>query len=278
MSSLAQLHSKIDSVVMVKKISTAMRFASQVALFRQMGTFCLEEDRVRLEEDIIAAAWFSHGGRAVLPEWMKMSEGKPRLYVVYGPEKGFCGDMTERLIQHVKKTLAKEDMLWVVGANLLRRLRARKMSFTIQFSTCPKSVGDIPNLIQSDCLKHDYSEISFIYPHYISMIHWEVREKRLFPFSVEKSSDDSAGVSMEDEEKDFWSGVGTRYLHTVAKAVLAHKNVSEFSSRMTAMDKASRNAEDMHADLRKIWQKKRQEMVTNELLEVTAGAVAIEGG
>jgi F-type H+-transporting ATPase subunit gamma len=61
-----------------------------------------------------------------------------------------------------------------------------------------------------------------------------------------------------------------------------HKTVldtqaGEHGSRMTAMDKATENAEEMLKTLKISYNKARQESITNELMEIVAGAAALEG-
>jgi F-type H+-transporting ATPase subunit gamma len=61
-----------------------------------------------------------------------------------------------------------------------------------------------------------------------------------------------------------------------------HKTVldttaGEHGARMTAMDKATDNAEEMLKTLKISYNKARQESITNELMEIVAGAAALEG-
>lgn len=53
-------------------------------------------------------------------------------------------------------------------------------------------------------------------------------------------------------------------------------HASEHGARMTAMDKATENAEDMLKDLKVNYNKARQEAITNELSEIVGGAAALE--
>ena len=54
-------------------------------------------------------------------------------------------------------------------------------------------------------------------------------------------------------------------------------NASEHGARMTAMDKATENAEDLLKDLKIHYNKARQATITNELMEIVAGAAALNG-
>jgi F-type H+-transporting ATPase subunit gamma len=54
-------------------------------------------------------------------------------------------------------------------------------------------------------------------------------------------------------------------------------NAGEHGARMTAMDKATENANDLLRDLKIAYNKARQESITNEILEIVGGAAALEG-
>ena len=54
-------------------------------------------------------------------------------------------------------------------------------------------------------------------------------------------------------------------------------NASEHGARMTAMDKATENAEDIVKELKISYNKARQEAITKELSEIVGGAAALEG-
>ena len=53
-------------------------------------------------------------------------------------------------------------------------------------------------------------------------------------------------------------------------------NAGEQGARMTAMDKATENANELLKDLKIAYNKARQEAITNEILEIVGGAAALE--
>ena len=60
------------------------------------------------------------------------------------------------------------------------------------------------------------------------------------------------------------------------KAVL-DSNASEHGARMTAMDKASDNAQEMLRSLKISYNRARQAAITTELTEIVSGAAALQG-
>lgn len=67
-------------------------------------------------------------------------------------------------------------------------------------------------------------------------------------------------------------------LKTQFHKYLLDTHASEHGARMTAMDKATDNAEDLLRDLKISYNKARQESITNEILEIVSGAAALESG
>ncbi len=67
-------------------------------------------------------------------------------------------------------------------------------------------------------------------------------------------------------------------LQTTFQKYLLDTHASEHGARMTAMDKATENAEDMLKGLRISYNKARQEAITREILEIVGGVAALENG
>lgn len=65
-------------------------------------------------------------------------------------------------------------------------------------------------------------------------------------------------------------------LQTSFHKYLLDTHASEHGARMTAMDKATENANDLLKDLRLSYNKARQEAITGEILEIVGGAAALE--
>lgn len=67
-------------------------------------------------------------------------------------------------------------------------------------------------------------------------------------------------------------------LQTQFQKYVLDTHASEHGARMTAMDKATDNAQELLRDLKISYNKARQEAITNEILEIVGGAAALENG
>ena len=274
MSSLRTLKTKIRSVGFVEKITTAMRFTSQAAVVQILPKLKALEGRMRCDNDIIQKAWASFGGEVFVPEYLRSSVGAPSIYIVFGPERGFCGPMTNSLVSKTLQCSRMYDKLWVVGHNVIKNLREKKRKFDLNFGTREESMEAVFPLLVKELKSCSWEKVFVVYPHFVNLVSWEVRVTQVVPFSLDCERQGS--IALSEDPIDFWKYVMKRYVRRILHYVRAHTQISEHASRMAAMDQASKNAEELVTTLRLKWQRCRQALVTEELLEVTAGAVALE--
>ncbi len=98
------------------------------------------------------------------------------------------------------------------------------------------------------------------------------------PVQIEKSAGKQrADYIFEPDQDTLLQQLVPSILQTQFQRFLLDTNASEHGARMTAMDKATENAEELIKDLRVNYNKARQEAITKELSEIVGGAAALEG-
>jgi len=85
-----------------------------------------------------------------------------------------------------------------------------------------------------------------------------------------------ADYIFEPSKEELLEKLVPNILQTSFQAYLLDTHASEHGARMTAMDKATENAQEMLDDLKLTYNKARQEAITNEILEIVGGAAALE--
>ncbi len=86
-----------------------------------------------------------------------------------------------------------------------------------------------------------------------------------------------ADYIFEPSEKELLEKLVPSILQTTFQKFLLDTHASEHGARMTAMDKATENAEDLIKEMKIVYNKARQEAITKELSEIVGGAAALEG-
>jgi len=94
----------------------------------------------------------------------------------------------------------------------------------------------------------------------------------------EGDSKSKADYIFEPDKESLLKHLVPSILQTQFQKFLLDTHASEHGARMTAMDAATENAEDLMKDLKITYNKARQEAITKELSEIVGGAAALEAG
>ncbi len=100
------------------------------------------------------------------------------------------------------------------------------------------------------------------------------------PMEVEEGAEEenlNADYIFEPDQESLLEHLIPSILQTKFQKYLLDTHASEHGARMTAMDKATENAEDLVKGLKILYNKARQEAITSELSEIVGGAAALEG-
>ena len=131
--------------------------------------------------------------------------------------------------------------------------------------------------------KNEISECYLIYTKFKSAISQNVEALKLLPVEVEDKNVDSNSVTQqnsisydyEPSEEFLLEEIIPRNIAVQIHSGLLENLASEQGSRMTAMDNATRNANDMIDNLTLFYNRSRQALITKELIEIISGAEAV---
>ena len=121
--------------------------------------------------------------------------------------------------------------------------------------------------------KGDVSEVNIVYTEFISPSKQELRCERILPLEKEKENDNSDYI-LEPNKDEILSNIVAMYLKNKIKGYMLSSKASEQSARMSAMDGATENANDILQNLYKKFNRIRQGIITQEISEIVSGAEA----
>ena len=125
--------------------------------------------------------------------------------------------------------------------------------------------------------ENEVGTLEAVYTAFISAGSQKLTQKTLFPFAVEASdSTVEKEYVVEPDREQVLEDLVEHYARFSFYSVAAEVIASEHGARMTAMDLATRNAGDMIDRLTLEMNRARQASITKELLEIIAGAEAIQ--
>jgi F-type H+-transporting ATPase subunit gamma len=126
-----------------------------------------------------------------------------------------------------------------------------------------------------------YDKVIVIYNEFKSVIQSKTVEAQVLPIpAFEEQGGEKTKVSnyiFEPSSREIVDILLPRHLNTLMWQVMLESFASEQAARMTAMDSATTNANDLIKELSLTYNRARQSAITKELLEVVAGAEALRG-
>ncbi len=124
--------------------------------------------------------------------------------------------------------------------------------------------------------EYDAVEIAYARFKNAAMQEYEVEQFLPIAKTVIQENDFATDFIFEPAKDELLQYLIPAVLKTQFHKTILDSTASEHGARMTAMDKATENAEDMLRDLRIHYNKARQEAITTELGEIVGGAAALE--
>jgi F-type H+-transporting ATPase subunit gamma len=136
----------------------------------------------------------------------------------------------------------------------------------------------ISSLVIDDYADGDVDEVYLAYTRFVSTVSQVPTIDRLLPITpAELSATERVGYIYEPDTLGVLASLLPRFVEMEVYHSLLEAIASEQSARMVAMRNATDNAEELGSELTLAMNKIRQDSITNELLDLIGGQVALEG-
>ncbi|MDE0522571.1 MAG: F0F1 ATP synthase subunit gamma [Boseongicola sp.] len=286
MPSLKDLKTRIDSVKSTRKITQAMQMVAAAKLRRAEEAASAARPYAERFDAVLAglAAGIGEDG----PKLLKgTGSDQTWLLVVMTSERGLCGGFNSSIVRlakaQAKKLLddGKTVKILTVGKKGREQLRREYVDHFVGHVdlTEVKRVGYAnAQDIASDVLgRFDAGEfdVAMIYFNkFESVISQVPQELQIIPAKIE-ASEDATVFDYEPGDDEILAELLPRGVATQVFAALLENGASEQGARMSAMDSATRNAGEMIDKLTIQFNRTRQAVITNELIEIISGAEAL---
>jgi len=291
MPSLKDLKTRIESVKSTRKITKAMQMVAAAKLRRAQEA--AEQSRPYTER--FNAVMAGLASSAASGEGPKLLAGtgadQVHLVVVMTAERGLCGGFNSSIARmargRIQALLAAGKTVKILtvgkkGREQLKRDYEAHFVGHVDLSEV-KRVGyvnaqDIAKDILARFEGGEFDVATIFYNTFQSVISQIPTEKQIIPASFE--TEDSAGdasvfYDYEPDEEEILKALLPRGVATAIFSGLLENAASEQGARMSAMDNATRNAGDMIEKLTIEFNRSRQAVITNELIEIISGAEAL---
>ena len=294
MAGIRELRGRIKSVGNIKQITRAMEMVSTTKLRkfqdRAVASRPYSEEITTLVGHLARVLGGALEGRPLF----RRGQGEKLAVLLVTSDRGLCGAYNSNLFRVLAEWLRREPDarvdFYVYGRKGYQYLRARKREVQrlfaepaleqIDYRGAARTAGDLVSAF----LSGEYSRVRVLYTAFESMARFVPTWIDLLPIegaalARDGEEHDEGGVGgdviLEPDAATIFDRLVPRYLETRIYNALIEALTSEYASRRMSMKNATEAAGDMQAELKSIYNRKRQETITKELLDIVGGAEAL---
>ncbi|TYB90737.1 F0F1 ATP synthase subunit gamma [Oceaniovalibus sp. ACAM 378] len=288
MPSLKDLKNRIVSVKSTRKITKAMQMVAAAKLRRAQEAAEAARPYAERFNAVMAGLAQSVQGSDTAPRLLAgTGADQVHLLVVMTSERGLCGGFNSSIVRkaraRVQALLAQGKTVKILtvgkkGRDQLRRDYGAYLVGHVDMSEV-KRLGYVnAQAVAKDVLDRfdagDFDVCTIYFSQFVNVVTQIPTELQVIPATFEPA-EESTLYDYEPSEEGILADLLPRNIATQIFTALLENAASEQGARMSAMDNATRNAGDMIDRLTIQYNRSRQAVITNELIEIISGAEAL---
>ncbi len=298
MPNLKEVRNRIVSVNSTKQITSAMKLVSAAKLKKAQDAITKMRPYSNKLTEILQN--LSQSMDASEGVYTRQREVKNVLLVVVTSNRGLCGGFNANVLKRANwamnneyKQLAEEGNLHVitVGKKATQFFSKRKVNLISSHDEIFNAISfenviPVAEAVMKLFVEGKVDKVEFIYNQFKSAATQLIQQEQFLPVLPPDPSTKSQGDKnvtnavdyiFEPSKEEIIQNLIPLSLKTQFFKVVLDSNASEHGARMTAMHKATDNAGELLKALKLSYNKARQAAITNEILEISAGAEALKG-
>ena len=296
-ANLKEVRERISSVKSTQQITKAMKMVSAAKLRRAQQAITQMRPYANKLNDMLVNILSNLEGDAS-SAFGEYREVKNAMVVVVTSNRGLCGAFNSNVIKAANHAIETKYVEQRNSGNLTI-LCIGKKGYDYFKKRYPKdkiiadyvgifsdlSFDNVAQVSQRLMDVFEAGEFDAIDVAYGRFKNAAMQFPELFQFLPVEKLEPKAGASkskadyiFEPDKESLLEHLVPTILQTKFQSFLLDTHASEHGARMTAMDAATENAEELMKGLKITYNKARQEAITKELSEIVGGAAALEGG
>lgn len=289
---LKEVRNRIKSVQNTQQITKAMKMVSAAKLRKaQDGIVQMRPYARKLQEvlsNIVSSAEGEIGSNLAI-------ERTPEkvLLIVITSDRGLCGAYNANIIKMAKLTIreryeaqfAKGNVeIWTIGKKGYEHFLKNKYKIDathkdIFLKLNFESVQACAKAAVTSFEKGEFDVVELVYSEFRNAATQVFTVERFLPIPKipAKPGAKKTDFIYEPDKNQLIAELMPKILNTQLYKAVLDANASEHGARMTAMDKATENANELLKNLKISYNRARQAAITTELTEIVSGAAALKG-
>ncbi|HEX2848735.1 MAG TPA: ATP synthase F1 subunit gamma [Chitinophagaceae bacterium] len=289
---LKEVRNRIQSVQSTQQITKAMKMVSAAKLRRAQDAILQMRPYAKKLQEMLSNIVSNSEGEV----GMSLAQERPVenvLLIVLTSDRGLAGAFNTNVIKLTKTVIAEKYAaqqkagkvtIWNLGKKGYEHFTKNGYKTDATFKDTFlhlsfENVQKIATAAMKAFEEKQFDAVEIIYSQFKNAATQRFESERFLPIpKVEKKEGaKKADFIFDPTQAELLAELMPKILNTQLYKAVLDSNASEHGARMTAMDKASENANEMLRNLKISYNRARQAAITTELTEIVSGAAALQG-
>lgn len=292
MASLKEVRDRIVSVNSTQQITKAMKMVAAAKLRRAQDNIIQMRPYAKKLGEMLAtvAAGAENAGES---PYNQVRPAEKVLIVVVTSDRGLCGAFNSNVVKaavarveekYTKQALQKKVEVLAIGKKGGEGMQRRGFNTNTRYADIFSklsfvNVKQAAEYIMEAFAAGQYDVVELVYNEFKNVATQIVRTEQFLPIQPAGGNEAAGATStnylFEPSEDEILNELIPKSLKIQLYRAVLESNASEHGARMTAMDKATENAQELLKELRLVYNRTRQAAITKEILEIVGGAEAL---
>lgn len=292
MANLKEIRNRIVSISSTRQITSAMKMVSAAKLRRAQDAITQMRPYSKKLQEILEN--LSSGLDSTDGVYSQEREVKNVLFVSITANRGLCGGFNNNVIKTIRRIADSEYKgcnitVVSVGKKSVDSFKSSpwsakgrelfSKSIEIVDNLTFDNAAELAQILMDEFAARNLDKVVLVYNQFKNAAVQEVQAEQFLPIVPTQNTNDKASSTdyiFEPNKEFIVQELIPKSLKTQLFKALLDSRASEHGARMTAMHKATDNATDLINALKLSYNKARQAAITNEILEIVAGAEALK--
>ncbi|MBW8360857.1 MAG: ATP synthase F1 subunit gamma [Kaistella sp.] len=283
MANLKEIRGRITSISSTMQITSAMKMVSAAKLKKAQDAIVMLRPYSEKLQEIIENVSSSTDLEGV-STFTAEREVKKVLYIVVTSNRGLAGAFNSSVIKELNTVIGNsqhEVEILTVGKKVYDSVRKTRTVYDNQSAIFDamsfETVSNFTENLMKDYREGKFDRVYVVYNKFINAATQEVKTEQVLPIALpETAATLNTDYIFEPNAAEILNVLIPKSIKTQVYKSILDSVASEHGARMTAMHKATDNAEALRSDLKIFYNKARQAAITNEILEIVGGAEALK--
>ncbi|WP_426478776.1 ATP synthase F1 subunit gamma [Chryseobacterium sp. CBSDS_008] len=285
MANLKEIRGRITSISSTMQITRAMKMVSAAKLKKAQDAIVMLRPYSEKLQELIQNV-NSSSDPDQISVYAQKREVKRILFIAVTSNRGLAGAFNSSIVKELNIQFQNNSQYEIevlpVGKKAYDAVRKNRAVYANGSSVYDNlnfdMVANITEGVMTSFREGKFDEVYVIYNKFVNAATQEVTTEQLLPISMPEKTEPQVETDyiFEPNRTEILDNLIPKSIKTQVFKAILDSVASEHGARMTAMHKATDNAEALRNDLKIFYNKARQAAITNEILEIVSGAEALK--